>query len=57
MTTRSIVNANWFDNEGVRYSVPVNSKKPQTRGYVYLTYNRPLGKERRFTLTVSGDVN
>ena len=57
MTTRSAVDASWFDNEGVRYSVPVNSMKPQTNGYAYLTYNRPLGKERRFTFTVSGNVN
>ena len=57
MTTGSIVDANWFDNEGVRYSVPVNSKKPQTRSYIYLTYNRPFGKERRFTFSVSGNVN
>lgn len=53
ITTRSTVYASWMDQSGVRYAIPVNSQKPQSNGYMYLTYNRPLGKEKRFTLTGS----
>lgn len=55
MTTRSRVYASWMDESGVRYAVPVNSQKPQTGSYVYMSYNRPLGKERKFTLTASAN--
>ena len=56
MTTRSTVDASWTDRSGIRYAIPVTSKKPQSNGYLYLSYNRPLGKERKFTLTVSGNT-
>ena len=56
MTTRSKVYASWIDDSGVRYSIPVNSQKPQSNCSLYTSYNRPLGKERQFTLTLSGNL-
>lgn len=55
MTTRSTVYASWMDDAGIRYAVPVNAQKPQSQAYMGISYNRPLGKERKFTLTASGD--
>ena len=55
MTTRGTVYASWMDASGVRYAIPVNSQKPQTNSYIYMSYNRPLGKERKFTLTAGGN--
>jgi hypothetical protein len=37
MITRSTVQASWMDASGVRYAIPVNSQKPQTTGYLYLS--------------------
>lgn len=55
LSARSTVYASWIDEGGIRYSVPVNSQKPQTNGSVYVSYNRPLGKERKFTLSLTGN--
>ena len=49
MTTRSTVQASWMDDSGVRYAIPVNSQKPQTTGYAYLSYSRPVTKDRQLT--------
>lgn len=56
ITTRSVVDASWFDPDGIRYAVPVNSLKPQSYGSLYASFNQPLGKERRFTLALNGSA-
>lgn len=56
MSTRSTVYASWIDEGGIRYSVPVNSARPQGSGSMHVSYNRPIGKERRFTFTASGNA-
>lgn len=57
MATRSTVYASWMDESGIRYAVPVNAQKPVSNCYAYISYNRPLGKERKFTLTAAGEFN
>ena len=57
LTPRSIVNASWMDAYGVRYAVPVNSPKPESYGYLGLVYNRPFGKQKKLSFTVSGVTN
>jgi len=57
LTTRNTVYASWIDDGGIRYSVPVNSAKPSGSGYMYVSYNRPIGKERKFTFTTSGNAS
>lgn len=57
MTSRSTVYASWMDETGVRYSVPVNSLKPQSQAYLGASYNRPLGKARKFTMSAGGDFS
>jgi len=57
LSTRNTVYASWIDNGGIRYSVPVNSAKPSGSGGVYVSYNRPIGKERKFTFTASGNAS
>ena len=56
-TTNSIVNANWFDADGVQYNIPVNSKKGSLNGSIHLSfYNLPLNKERSLTFSIGGNV-
>ena len=57
MTQRGIQTASWFDTDGVRYSVPVNTRKPTYEMAAYFTYRQPIGKEKRLTLGVSADVS
>ena len=52
--TNSRVDATWFDDTGVRYAIPVNSKKPVSTTSLYVSYNIPIGKERRFTFSTYG---
>ena len=56
ITTRSTVQASWMDDYGVRYAIPVNSLKPQTTGSVYLSYNRPVTRDRQLTLQIGGNA-
>ena len=57
MITRSTVQASWMDASGVRYAVPVNSQKPQTTGYLYLSYSRPVTKDRQLTFQLGTSAN
>ena len=57
MITRSTVQASWMDASGVRYAVPVNSQKPQTTGYLYLSYSRPITKDRQLTFQLGTSAN
>lgn len=41
---RNIVTASWYDRDGVRYSIPVNSGKPSENISTYVSYNTPIGK-------------
>ncbi len=56
MGTNGIVNATWFDGNGVRYAVPVNSKKLSENGGLYAFYNTPIGSKRHFTLSLNGSL-
>ena len=57
LTQREEVDAVWFDSDGVRYSVPVNAKKPNMFIYFYPSFNQPFGKNRQFTLSMYGSLN
>ncbi len=48
LTVNSIVYANWFDSDGIRYAIPVNSTKPKDSFGIYLNYSTPFGKEKKF---------
>lgn len=53
-----VVNANWFDEEGVQYNVPVNSKKGVTNLTMYGYLNAiPLNEERSFRLNLSASMS
>lgn len=54
---RPIVSASWFDQQGIRYSIPVNSRKPGSNLSLYASYNQPFGKEKSFTFTLDADVS
>lgn len=56
MTQRGIQSASWFDADGVRYSVPVNTRKPSYGLSAYFSFRQPIGKEKRLTLGLTADA-
>ena len=56
MTQRGIQSASWFDADGVRYSVPVNTRKPSYGLSAYFSFRQPIGKEKRLTLGLLADA-
>ena len=57
LSTDATVYASWFDNSGIRYAVPVNSKKPQVSSSFYMSYGTPVDKERKFTFNTWANVS
>ena len=53
----TISNAIWFDQAGIRYSVPVNSKTPANNLGAYFSLNQPFGRGRHFTLQLNANVD
>lgn len=51
------VSALWFDDRGVRYSIPVNSQDPSFNGSVYFSGNTALTKSRVLSLNYSFSGN
>ena len=50
MTQRGIQAASWFDADGIRYAVPVNTRKPTTSLSGYLIWRMPVGQKKHLTL-------
>ena len=50
MMQRGIQSASWFDTDGIRYSVPVNTRRPSSNWSGYLTWRQPVGAKKRITL-------
>ena len=59
MTQRGIVSASWFDPDGVRYFVPVNTRKPSSSFQMEFTWRQPVGEKKRWTLeaTIYGSLS
>ncbi len=55
--SKATVYANWFDANSVRYSIPVNSLKPQYSGVVVGNVSIPLNKEKTVTITYYTSLN
>ena len=53
-SSNSQVSAIWFDENSVRYSVPVNTKKPSYNCSADFNFFTPLSKDGKLQLTVTG---
>lgn len=52
-SANSIVNANWFDENGIQYNVPVNSRKRNFDMYIQHVWSSvPLNKEKSLTFDI-----
>lgn len=53
ITHNGLVYASWFDKNGVRYAIPVNSKSPSYNVSGSFDYRRPLNEKKTLTLAIS----
>ena len=49
--TNNIVNANWYDENGVQYTVPMNNDKGAWSARTFIMYNTPIGKSKFSVMT------
>ena len=47
-----LTRASWYDNSAVRYSIPVNAKRPRYNANLNVTYIQPLDRKRSLNLTI-----
>ncbi|MBO7547590.1 MAG: outer membrane beta-barrel protein [Bacteroidales bacterium] len=55
-TSSPIGNAQWYDTDGILYSVPVNSRKPRFSVDGEVNYTTPLDAKKAWSLTVSAGM-
>ncbi|MBO4624384.1 MAG: outer membrane beta-barrel protein [Bacteroidales bacterium] len=55
LTYHPIESALWYDEDGILYSIPVNTRKPSYYTDVYLNYTTPLDAGKLWSLTLSAD--
>ena len=48
---KAITNAQWYDQEGILYMIPVNSRKPSINASIYLSYTTPLDSRKWWFLS------
>ena len=53
MNSNARVYASWFDDNGIRYAIPVNAKNPSWDVSAYLQWNRPIDKKKQLTLSLN----
>lgn len=53
----SRVSAIWFDKDNIRYSIPVNSRKPGWDNTFDLSLSRKISKNGRWNANLYGDLN
>ena len=51
--TNNIVNASWYDNSGVRYTVPINNSKGTTNTNLFMMINSPIAKSNFSVMSFS----
>ena len=52
----SISQAQWYDANGILYSIPVNSRKPRLETRFYANYTTPLDAKKIWSLTLYGSA-
>ena len=48
-----VTRASWYDASAVRYSIPVNARRPRYNANLNVTYINPLNKKKSLNLTVT----
>ena len=51
-----VESAQWYDTDGILYSVPVNTRKPTLSSVLIVDYTTPLDTKKEWSLSLSSDV-
>ncbi|MCR5017917.1 MAG: outer membrane beta-barrel protein [Bacteroidales bacterium] len=51
-----MVNALWYDSDGILYSVPVNSTKPSFTVGLFFNYTTPLDADKNWSISFGSDL-
>ena len=54
---RPFVTASWFDNDGIQYSIPVNSGKPSINATIYSGTMFPVTGDKKLSLGISASLS
>lgn len=54
LNTSPISFARWYDTDGILYSIPVNSQKPNVTASLTANYTTPLDAKKNWSLTLNG---
>lgn len=57
VSLRPVVSAQWYDADGILYSIPVNAQKPSFNTTFYSYYTTPLDSKKLWSLSLSGSVS
>ena len=57
MTYSPIISAQWYDSDGIRYSLPVNARKPGLSSSLSANYTTPLDSRKIWSLSLSGSAS
>jgi len=57
ITRNRVVNASWFDEDGIQYLVPVNSPKRFLSGNLSWMFNAPIGESKTLRFSYNGALS
>ncbi len=57
VSSSPIISAQWYDADGIMYSVPVNAKKPSLTANLTANYTTPLDSRKLWSLTLGGTAS
>ena len=53
MDMNEVTRASWYDDSAVRYSIPVNARRPRYNANLNMTYIQALNRKKSLNLTVT----
>ena len=54
VNAKPITSAQWYDGDGILYSIPVNARKPSMTISSFINYSTPLDAKKNWFLTING---
>ena len=56
VNAKPVTQAQWYDGDGILYSIPVNARRPSLSFSSFLNYSTPLDAKKNWFLTINGSV-
>ncbi|MBQ1679999.1 MAG: outer membrane beta-barrel protein, partial [Bacteroidales bacterium] len=56
VNAKPVTQAQWYDGDGILYSIPVNARRPSLSFSSFMNYSTPLDAKKNWFLTINGSV-